>query len=208
MIGKIKGNIDELYDDYVLIDVKGVCYIIHCPMRTLSNIGELGDSCILFIETHFRQDQIKLYGFLSDLDRKWFVLLQNVQGIGARVAISILSHMAPSELVDSIILQDNKVLAKIPGIGLKVASRIITELKDKAISLSSYSQGQIINSNGDKNSNLDSISSVANNAISALVNLGYSRDQATIAVSAVIKREKNITCDGQIIKLALKEVSC
>ncbi|MBY7649564.1 MAG: Holliday junction branch migration protein RuvA [Candidatus Liberibacter europaeus] len=210
MIGKIKGNIEGVYDDYVLIDVQGVCYIVHCPIRTLSHIGNVGDACVLFVETHVRQDQIRLFGFLSDLDRRWFVLLQSVQGIGARVAMGILSHMSPSKLVDSIILQDSKIIAQIPGIGIKVANRIVVELKGKAISLSNMDkkEQQYFNIEQDKLPMHDVIPSYVVDAISALVNLGYSRDQATTAVNSALKKEKDITSDSHIIRLALKEVSC
>ncbi|MBL0849230.1 MAG: Holliday junction branch migration protein RuvA [Candidatus Liberibacter ctenarytainae] len=208
MIGKIKGNIEGLYEDYVLIDVQGVCYMVYCPIRTLSRLGKVGDACVLFIETHVRQDQIRLFGFLSDLDRKWFVLLQSVQGVGARVSIGILSYITPEELVDLLVLQNSKVIAQIPGIGVKVANRIITELKGKAVNLLTMAQKDLSCSNGDRLSVPHVYSSSFVDAISALVNLGYDQSQATAAVSAVFKQEKNISDDSQIIRLALKELSC
>ncbi|ADR52881.1 Holliday junction branch migration complex subunit RuvA [Candidatus Liberibacter solanacearum] len=208
MIGKIKGNIEGLYEDYVLIDVQGICYIVYCPIRTLSCLGKIGDFCTLFVETHVRQDQIRLFGFLSDLERKWFVLLQSVQGVGARVAMGVLSRITPVELVDSIILQNNKILAQIPGIGAKVSNRIMIELKGKAVSLSSSEKKEISCLNGEKSNVCESMSSSAIDAISALVNLGYGQDQATVAVVSILKKEKNITDDSQIIRLALREMTC
>ncbi|ACT57026.1 Holliday junction branch migration protein RuvA [Candidatus Liberibacter asiaticus] len=207
MIGKIKGNIEGLYEDYVLIDVQGVCYIIYCPIRTLSCLGKIGDFCTLFVETHMRQDQIRLFGFLSDLDRQWFMLLQSVQGVGARVAMGVLSRITATELVESIILQNSKVIAQIPGISMKIASRIMTELKGKAISLSSVVQQDMSCVNKEQ-AHICSMPSFAINAISALVNLGYGQDQATTAVVSVLKKEKNIADDSQIIRLALRAISC
>ncbi|MEG8099292.1 Holliday junction branch migration protein RuvA [Candidatus Liberibacter brunswickensis] len=206
MIGKIKGNIEGLYEDYVLIDVHGVCYMIYCPIRTLSCLGKIGDFCTLFIETHMRQDQIRLFGFISNLERQWFVLLQSVQGVGARVAMGVLSRITITDLIESIILQNSKVLGQIPGIGTKVANRIMVELKGKAASLSSDNKKEMSFLNNREQLHVNSIPEVAIDAISALVNLGYSQDQATVAVVSVIKKEQNIIDDSQIIRLALKEM--
>ncbi|AKK20349.1 Holliday junction branch migration protein RuvA [Candidatus Liberibacter africanus] len=204
MIGKIKGNIEGLYEDYVLVDVQGVCYMIYCPVRTLSCLGNIGDFCTLFVETHVRQDQIRLFGFLSEIERKWFLLLQSVQGVGARVAMGVLSHITTTELIESIILQNSKVLDRIPGIGTKVANRIMVELKGKAVSIDKKDVSCLNKEKSQENY----MSAVAIDAISALVNLGYSQDKASEAVILVLKKDHDITDASQIIRLALKEISC
>ncbi len=132
MIGKLKGTIDEIGDDYALIDVHGVCYVAFCSSRTLSRLGSPGEAAVLFIETYVREDQLKLFGFMTALEREWFNLLQSVQGVGAKVALALLSTLTPSELANAIALQDKTAVSRAPGVGPKVAVRIITELKNKA----------------------------------------------------------------------------
>ncbi len=132
MIGKLKGTIDEIGEDHVVVDVHGVCYIAFCSSRTLSRIGSVGEAIVLFIETYVREDQLKLFGFLSALERQWFNLLQSVQGVGSKVALAVLSTLTPSELANAIALQDKAAVSRAPGVGPKVAIRIVTELKNKA----------------------------------------------------------------------------
>ena len=132
MIGKLKGTIDEIGDDHVLVDVHGVCYEVFCSSRSLGRMGSVGEAVVLFIETYVREDQLKLFGFLSALEREWFNLLQSVQGVGAKVALAVLSTLTPSELANAIALQDKTAVSRAPGVGPKVAIRIVTELKNKA----------------------------------------------------------------------------
>src|SRR6185312_11534773 len=107
MIGKLKGVIDEIGEDHCVIDVQGVGYIAYCPMRTLSTLGAPGEAVVLFIETYVREDMIRLYGFASALEREWFrLLMNNVQGVGAKVALAVLSTLAPSDLANAIALRD------------------------------------------------------------------------------------------------------
>ena len=117
MIGKLKGTIEEIGDDFVLVDVHGVCYVAHCSARTLSRLGSAGEAVVLFIETYVREDQLKLFGFMSALEREWFNLLQSVQGVGSRVALGVLSTLAPSDLANAIALQDKTAVARAPGVG-------------------------------------------------------------------------------------------
>src|ERR1700742_3960272 len=132
MIGKLKGTIEEIGEDYALVDVHGVCYVAFCSARTLSRLGSTGEACILFIETYVREDQLKLFGFMTALEREWFNILQGVQGVGAKVALAILSTLTPPELANAIALQDKAAVSRAPGVGPKVALRLVTELKNKA----------------------------------------------------------------------------
>src|SRR3979411_213790 len=132
MIGKLKGLIDRYGEDYVILDVGGVGYQVHCASRTLQALPAPGEAAVLSIETYVREDQIKLFGFRSDVEREWFRLLQTVQGVGAKVALAVLSTLPPSELANAIALRDKAAVVRTPGVGPKVAERIVTELKDKA----------------------------------------------------------------------------
>ena len=115
-----------------MVDVHGVGYVAHCSSRTLSKIGSSGEAVVLFIETYVREDQLRLFGFLSALEREWFRLLQSVQGVGSKVALAVLSVLTPGELANAIALQDKTAVSRAPGVGPKVAVRIVTELKNKA----------------------------------------------------------------------------
>ena len=116
----------------MILDVQGVGYHVHCSARTLQSLPSPGEAAVLSIETYVREDQIKLFGFRSDMEREWFRLLQTVQGVGAKVALAVLSTLPPSDLANAIALRDKAAVARTPGVGPKVAERIVTELKDKA----------------------------------------------------------------------------
>src|SRR6201981_1331159 len=132
MIGKLTGAIDSVGEDFVILDVHGVGYLIHCSARTLQALPREGEPVTLAIETHVREDQIRLFGFLSDVEREWFRLLQTVQGVGTKVALSILSTLKPADLASAIALRDKAMITRAPGVGPKVAGRVGTELKGKA----------------------------------------------------------------------------
>lgn len=132
MIGKLKGLIDSYGEDFVILDVGGVGYQVHCSTRTLQHLPSPGEAAVLSIETYVREDAIKLFGFRTDQEREWFRLLQTVQGVGAKVALAVLGTLAPSDLANAIALRDKAAVARTPGVGPKVAERIVTELKDKA----------------------------------------------------------------------------
>ena len=106
MIGKLKGIIDSYGEDFIVLDVNGVGYLVHCSARTLQELPGTGQGATLSIETHVREDQIRLFGFLSDVEREWFRLLQTVQGVGAKVALSVLSTLKPGDLASAIALRD------------------------------------------------------------------------------------------------------
>src|SRR5271167_1689258 len=132
MIGKLKGMIDSYGEDFVVLDVHGVGYLVHCSARTLQALPATGEAATLAIETHVREDQIRLFGFLSNVEREWFKLLQTVQGVGTKVALAVLSTLKPADLASAIAMRDKAMVARTPGVGPKVAERIVTELKDKA----------------------------------------------------------------------------
>lgn len=202
MIGKLKGTVDEIGEDYVLVDVHGVCYLAFCSARTLSKLT-VGEAVVLFIETYVREDQLKLFGFTTPLEREWFRLLQVVQGIGSKVALAVLSTLTPSELANAIALQDKTAISRAPGVGPKVAIRILTELKNKAPAFS----GEAANMGLKQEIGEGVASAPVADAVSALTNLGYSRDQAANAVAAALKNGGEGADSAKLIRLGLKELS-
>lgn len=204
MIGKLKGTIDEIGDDHVVIDVHGVGYVAHCSARTLGKLGSAGEAAVLFIETYVREDQFKLFGFLTALEREWFRLLQSVQGVGSKVALGVLSTLTPGELANAIALQDKTAVSRAPGVGPKVAVRIVTELRNKAPAFA----GEAAASIGLKQELGEGVASApVSDAVSALTNLGYSRDQAANAVAAALKNGGEGGDSAKLIRLGLKELS-
>ncbi|HWU61181.1 MAG TPA: Holliday junction branch migration protein RuvA [Ensifer sp.] len=202
MIGKLKGTVDEIGEDYVLVDVHGVCYLAFCSARTLSKLN-VGEAVVLFIETYVREDQLKLFGFATPLEREWFRLLQVVQGIGSKVALAVLSTLTPSELANAIALQDKTAISRAPGVGPKVAIRILTELKNKAPAFA----GEAANMGLKQELGEGVASAPVADAVSALTNLGYSRDQAANAVAAALKNGGEGADSAKLIRLGLKELS-
>jgi Holliday junction DNA helicase RuvA len=204
MIGKLKGTIDSYGEDSVVVDVHGVGYLVHCSARTLQSLPPPGEAVSLAIETHVREDQIRLFGFQSDLEREWFRLLQTVQGVGTKVALSILSTLKPADLASAIALRDKASITRSPGVGPKVAERIVTELKDKAPSYASVDPA-VVRLSGeieDKRAPRP----VAD-AVSALINLGYGQPQAAAAIAAAARSAGDKAETAQLIRLALKELS-
>ena len=203
MIGKLKGTVDEVGEDHAVIDVHGVGYVAFCPARTLSNLA-VGEAAILFIETYVREDMIRLYGFGSALEREWFRMLQGVQGVGAKVALSVLSTLSASDLANAIALQDKAMVARAPGVGPKVAQRIVAELKGKAPAFAGAASGTI----GLKQELGEGAAPApVADAVSALTNLGYSRDQAANAVAAALKEAGEGADAGKLIRLGLKKLA-
>jgi holliday junction DNA helicase RuvA len=204
MIGKLKGTIDEIGDDHVVLDVHGVGYVAHCSARTLGKLGSAGEAAVLFIETYVREDQFRLFGFLTALEREWFRLLQSVQGVGSKVALAVLSTLTPGELANAIALQDKTAVSRAPGVGPKVAVRIVTELRNKAPAYA----GEATASIGLKQELGEGVASApVSDAVSALTNLGYSRDQAANAVAAALKNGGEGADSAKLIRLGLKELS-
>jgi Holliday junction DNA helicase RuvA len=204
MIGKLKGVIDSYGDDYVILDVGGVGYQVQCGARTLQALPAPGEATVLSIETYVREDQIRLFGFRSDVEREWFRLLQTVQGVGARVALSVLGTLAPSDLASAIALRDKATVARSPGVGPKVAERIVTELKDKAPALADVDPA-VVRLTGA----LDEARAPKPlaDAISALVNLGYGPPQAAAAIAAAARSAGEGAETATLIRLGLKELA-
>jgi len=204
MIGKLKGIVDSFGEDWVILDVQGVGYQVHCSTRTMGVLPGEGEATQLAIETHVRETEIKLYGFTADLERNWFRLLQNVQGVGARVALAILGTLTPGEIASAIALQDKATVARAPGVGPKVAQRIVAELKDKAPALSGDATGTI---GLQQELGVGAAVSAVQDAVSALTNLGYSSQQASAAVKIALDNAGEDAPSATLIRLGLKELS-
>ncbi|MFN5450887.1 Holliday junction branch migration protein RuvA [Bradyrhizobium sp.] len=204
MIGKLKGLIDSYAEDFVILDVGGVGYQVHCSARTLQALPSPGEAATLSIETYVREDQIKLFGFRSDVEREWFRLLQTVQGVGAKVALAVLGTLPPADLANAIALRDKAAVARTPGVGPKVAERIVTVLKDKAPAFADVDPGVIRLSGAIEDSRAPQ--PIAD-AISALINLGYGQPQAAAAIAAASRAAGDKAETAQLIRLGLKELA-
>ncbi|MGY4457572.1 crossover junction endodeoxyribonuclease RuvC/Holliday junction DNA helicase RuvA subunit [Bradyrhizobium sp. LB13.1] len=204
MIGKLKGLIDSYGEDFVILDVGGVGYQVHCSSRTLQHLPSPGEAAVLSIETYVREDQIKLFGFRSDHEREWFRLLQTVQGVGAKVALAVLGTLQPSDLANAIALRDKAAVVRTPGVGPKVAERIVTELKDKAPAFATIDPAVVHLAGAVDDQRAPR--PVAD-AISALVNLGYGQPQAAAAIASASRSAGESAETAQLIRLGLKELS-
>ena len=204
MIGKLKGLVDSIGDDCAIIDVQGVGYLVHCSQRTLQALPRPGEAVSLAIETFVREDQLKLFGFASAAEREWFNLLREVQGVGAKVALSILSSLKPGELASAIGMQDKAMVARAPGVGPKLAQRIVLELKGKAPAAfgidagAAKLSGELAEGAAPK---------VAADAVSALTNLGYGALEANTAVAAALKALGEKAEVAALIRQGLKELA-
>ena len=201
MIARLRGLVDRIGEGQVVIDVGGVGYLVFCSGRTLSRLPGVGEAAMLEIETHVREDHIHLYGFAEMAEWEWFRLLTKVQGVGARVALAILTVLAPDELLQAMAAQDKAALTRASGVGPKLAGRIVIELKDK---VGAMALGPLAGLS-DKNNN-DGSAGAADEAVSALVNLGYSRSEAFRAVSQANHDLGGVAPLDELIKAGLKEL--
>lgn len=204
MIGKLKGTIDSYGEDFVVVDVHGVGYVVHCSTRTLQRLPKTGEAAELAIETHVREDMIRLYGFRSDTEREWFRLLQTVQGVGARVALGILSVLEPGALATAIATGDRGGVARAPGVGPKLAARLVLELKDKAPAFGSVDPALVRLTDAVE---AGGAPAPVADAISALVNLGYAQVQASAAIAAALKGAEEGAEAKTLIRLGLRELA-
>lgn len=204
MIGKLKGRVDSLGSDWVIVDVGGVGYEVTCSGRTLAALPPVGEPATLSIETHVREDQIRLFGFSSEVEREWFRLLQAVQGVGAKVALAILGTLAPQDLANAIALQDKAQVSRAPGVGPKVAQRIVTELRDRIPSL--VLAGPATAGMGLSDASVPATPAAAD-AVSALTNLGYGHAQASAAVMAATRAAGDGVGTEELIRLGLRELA-
>lgn len=203
MIGKLKGIIDSYGEDFVILDVGGVGYVVHCSARTLQELPARGEPAVIAIETHVREDQIRLFGFLSDVEREWFRLLQTVQGVGTRVALSVLGTLKPADLATAVAMRDKATVARTPGVGPKVAERIVTELKDKAPAYASIDPAMVRLAGAVDEKRAPQ---PLTDAVSALVNLGYGQPQAAAAVAAAAREAGEGADAARLIRLGLREL--
>ena len=204
MIGKLKGLIESYGQDSVIVDVNGVGYEVHCSARTLQELPGVGQPATLSIETHVREDQIRLFGFVTEIEREWFRLLQTVQGVGAKVALAVLGTLKPSELASAIAMRDKAMVARTPGVGPKVAERIVTELKDKAPAYTNVDPAlvRLTGALDDKRA-----PAPVTDAVSALVNLGYAQAQAAAAIAAAARSAGEGAEATTLIRLGLRELA-
>lgn len=195
MIGKLKGIIDSVAEDHVIIDVSGVGYMVFCSRKTMMQLKEL-EAATLLIETHVREDHIHLFGFSSVEEKASFILLQSVNGIGTRMALAILSSFAPSELQNAIDNKDKELFRSVSGVGPKLAERMIVELKGKIFSYNSVAGIPRVGADN----------ATSSDAISALINLGINRSEVTTMVNNIMQENPDITIDN-LIRLALQKRS-
>jgi holliday junction DNA helicase RuvA len=204
MIGKLKGLVDGFGDDFVHLDVQGVVYQAFCSSKTMATLPQVGHAAVVHIEMIVRDDLIRLYGFATPEEKAWFNTLMTVQGVGARVALSILSALTTGELASAIALQDKAMVGRANGVGPKLATRLVTELKGKVptgIGIDAGTLGlQQALGEGTARSNVA-------DAVSALSNLGYSSAQASAAVARVVAKEGDGAATEKLIRLGLRELS-
>ncbi len=207
MIGKLKGIVDAIGESHCVIDVNGVGYEVQASSRTLRNM-KLGEPATLAIDTHVREDAIRLFGFSSEVERSWFRTLQNVQGVGSKVALSLLGTLAPNDLAQAIALGNWAALEEAPGVGKKLAQRMVLELKDKAPGLAVSGLNMPSGSAGAPGSPMPAPEgNAAAEAISALTNLGYQPLQASQAVAVAVKDLGKDAQTSGLIRRALKEMA-
>jgi Holliday junction DNA helicase RuvA len=204
MIGKLRGVIDSYGDDSVVLDVHGVGYLVHCSARTLQSLPVPGEAATISIETWVREDQIRLYGFATDLEREWFRILTGVQGVGAKVALAVLGTLKVADLANAIALGDKAQIARAPGVGPKLAQRLVTELKDKAPAFANVDPA-VVRLQGDLAERRAPLP--VSEAVSALVNLGYGEIQASAAIAAAVRSGGDKATTESLIRLGLKELA-
>lgn len=207
MIARLTGKLDSMGEDWVVLDVGGVGYLVFCPVRTLRNMPPVGGSVSLHIETHVREDRIHLYGFEATAERAWFTLLQTVQGVGAKVAIAILSLYGGDELTQIVAAGDKTALTRVSGVGPKVAGRITAELKDKVAKMNLGPVAFAAAAGGGATAATAPAQTAAGDAVSALVNLGYGRAEAFGAVAAAARALGAEATVEALITAGLKELA-
>jgi Holliday junction DNA helicase RuvA len=205
MIGKLRGTVDAVGEAHAIVDVGGVGYEVQASARTLRAL-QPGQEVSLAIETHVREDAIRLYGFISEVERAWFRTLQTVQGVGAKVALGVVGTLGPQDLANAVALQSWAAVEQAPGVGRKLAQRIVAELKDKAPALGAAGlavPAMAKPGNGHQPPQGDA----AAEAISALTNLGYHPGQASQAVAAALTELGRAADTPTLIRRGLKELA-
>ncbi len=203
MIGKLRGKVDAIGESFLIVDVNGVGYEVQASARMLRNL-KIGEEVALTIDTHVREDAIRLFGFASEVERSWFRTLQTVQGVGSKVALGLLGTLSPQELANAIALGDWASVEQAPGIGKKLAQRIVSELKDKAPALS-VAGLHVPAMNGGRSTPPED--NAAAEALSALTNLGYQPAQASGAIAVAAKELGEGADTAKLIRRGLKELA-
>lgn len=203
MIAKLSGRLDAQQDGACIIDVGGVGYLVFCSGRTLAALPQTGEAVSLQIETQVREDHIHLFGFFETAERDWFRLLLGVQGVGARVALAILSTLQPGELLQAVLAQDKKQITRAPGVGPKLAGRIVSELKDKTGNIA-LGPGAAI---GESAAPATVPAAAGSEAVSALVNLGYRQSEAQSAVQTALTQLGAEAALSDLIRDSLKSLA-
>jgi holliday junction DNA helicase RuvA len=203
MIGKLKGVVDSVDEETIILDVNGVGYLVSASARTLRAIPAVGAPTELLIETYVREDAIRLYGFLTAGEREWFRLLQSVQGVGAKVALGILGALSAEALSTAVARQDKAMMARAPGVGPKLAARLVLELKDKAPALApagfDHAEAGL--------ERAPRLAKAAEDAVLALVGLGYAQVHAAAAVARISAQLGPAAETAALIRAGLKELA-
>lgn len=200
MIAKLSGRLDETGDDWAIVDVQGVGYLVHCSTKTLSALGEVGEACTVHTDLQVSENDMRLLGFAESAERDWFRLLTQVQGVGSKVALAILSALSTGELRDACAGGDAAMVARAQGVGPKLAGRIVNELKDKAGALPGGGMAGVTGVSVPKGG-------ASADAVSALENLGF---KPAIAAQAVARAQAELGEDageGELIRVALKKAA-
>jgi Holliday junction DNA helicase RuvA len=206
MIGKLRGKVDAIGESHAIIDVNGVGYEVQLSARTLRNL-QMGQEISLTIDTHVREDAIRLFGFASEVERSWFRTLQSIQGVGSKVALSVLGTLAPQDLANAIALGNWAAVEQTPGVGKKLAQRVVAELKDKAPALSVAGLNVPAAKASGGTAMRTAETTAAAEAISALTNLGYNPGQAAAAVAAAMQDLGDEADTAKLIRRGLKELA-
>ena len=215
MIGKISGIVDLIDKDTVLVDVGGLGYMVNISLNTKNRLPQVGEKIALYTEMMVREDSIQLIGFSTALEKEWFRLLISVQGVGAKAALAILGVVSLKQLSRSIVLGNPELITSAPGVGPKIAKRIILELAQKALLLNSDTEEQMhenltqtdqeIISDGKNDEQINYASNGENEAISAMVNLGYDKNISTRIVAKVCSENSELEI-SEIIRLSLQRI--
>ncbi|TIX51069.1 Holliday junction branch migration protein RuvA [Alteraurantiacibacter aquimixticola] len=199
MIAKLKGLLDETGEDWAVIDVQGVGYLVHCSSKTLSALGETGEACTVYTDLQVSENDMRLLGFAESAERDWFRLLNSVQGVGSKVALAILSALSTGELRDACAAVDAAAIARAKGVGPKLAGRIVNELKDKA--------GALPGGGGVAGVAAAPKGRAGSDAASALENLGFKPAVAAQAVATALNELGDDASESDLIRVALKRAA-
>ena len=208
MIAKLTGRLDETGEDWAIVDVAGVGYLVHCSARTLSALGERGEACTIYTDLQVSENDMRLLGFAEAGERDWFRLLTSVQGVGSKVALAILSALSTGEVRDACASGDAASVARANGVGPKLAGRIVNELKDKAGALpGSRGMGGAAGTALSGQAAGGSSAPVSAIAISALENLGFKPATAGQAVALALEELGDGASESDVIRVALKKAA-